>query len=58
MLRADEFSSLEWDSNPSRAQLTDVLRVHDFKYVEKLGRWLVFSLGLGRQGAFLLYTAV
>ncbi|CAN0339739.1 unnamed protein product, partial [Hapterophycus canaliculatus] len=36
VLRADEFSSLEWDSNPSRAQLADVLRVHDFNYVEKL----------------------
>lgn len=37
MLRADEFSGLEWDSNPSRAELADVLRVHDFNYVEKLG---------------------
>lgn len=40
MLRADEFSSLEWDSNPSRAQLADVLRVHDFNYVQKLGGWM------------------
>ncbi|CAM9799296.1 unnamed protein product, partial [Ectocarpus sp. 12 AP-2014] len=38
VLRADEFSGLEWDSNPSRAELADVLRVHDFNYVEKLER--------------------
>ena len=37
VLRADEFASIDWDSNPSRAQLTDVLRVHDFSYVQKLG---------------------
>lgn len=41
MLRADEFSLLEWESNPSRAQLSDVLRVHDYAYVQKLGKlWL------------------
>lgn len=37
MLRAGEFASLDWDGNPSRAQLADVLRVHDFSYVQKLG---------------------
>lgn len=37
MLRADEFAALEWDNSPSRAQLSDVLRVHDYQYVQKLG---------------------
>lgn len=41
MLRADEFASLDWDGNPSRAQLADVLRVHDFSYVQKLGEGIV-----------------
>ena len=37
VLRADEFAALDWESNPSKAQLSDVLRVHDYAYVEKLG---------------------
>lgn len=43
VLRADEFSRLDWESNPSRAQLSDILRVHDYNYVQKLGR---FSISL------------
>lgn len=50
MLRADEFASLDWDSKPSRAQLTDVLRVHDYHYVQKLGEDL--SLGGGMETLF------
>lgn len=48
VLRAEEFSPLEWDSNPSRAQLADVLRVHDLKYVEKIGKCSIWLTYLGR----------
>lgn len=44
MLRSDEFASLDWDGNPSRAQLADVLRVHDFSYVQKLGEGIVLCV--------------
>lgn len=37
VLRADEFSCLDWESNPGPAQLGDILRVHDYTYVQKLG---------------------
>ncbi|CAM9429001.1 unnamed protein product, partial [Chrysoparadoxa australica] len=36
VLRSKEFEDLEWNSEPNRAQLADVLRVHEYSYVEHL----------------------
>lgn len=36
VLKAGEFKALEWDGNPPRAAIADVLRVHDFTYVDML----------------------
>lgn len=45
VLRADEFSCLDWEGNPGQAELIDLLRVHDYAYVQKLGaffkKWCV-----------------
>jgi hypothetical protein len=35
VLRAGEFDALVWDDSPPRAQIADVLRVHDLTYVDR-----------------------
>ncbi|CAM9751347.1 unnamed protein product, partial [Phaeothamnion confervicola] len=38
VLSSGEFAALRWEDHPPRAQIADVLRVHEYVYVEKLQR--------------------
>ncbi len=36
VLRSPEFDALQWDENPPRAAMADVLRVHEYNYVSNI----------------------
>jgi acetoin utilization deacetylase AcuC-like enzyme/ankyrin repeat protein len=36
VLRGCEFADLEWDQNPPLAQMGDILRVHEFAYINRI----------------------